>query len=94
MILIIGGFCAGKRDFGTTLGYNHDELFLLEDDAIPVEILCTKPVILLREMGCGLVPIDPDLREKREKFGRLSCILAKEATAVYRVTCGIGMQIK
>lgn len=94
MILIVGGFAAGKRAFASNLGYGADDVFVLEQETDSLEILCRKKVVLYREMGCGLVPMDSALREKRDKLGRLACCLAKEATEVYRVTCGIGTQIK
>ena len=33
-------------------------------------------------------------RAWRERTGRIGCDLAKQAEAVYRVTCGIGTRIK
>ena len=33
-------------------------------------------------------------RAWRERTGRIGCELAKQAEAVYRVTCGIGTRIK
>lgn len=51
-------------------------------------------IICSTELGCGIVPIEEFDRNWREVTGRLCCMLAKEAKAVYRVNCGIGMQIK
>ena len=51
-------------------------------------------VILCNEMGCGLVPMDAFDRRFREMVGRIQCELAKRATSVYRVYCGIGVKIK
>lgn len=50
--------------------------------------------VLLREVGCGIVPVDAGEREWRERAGRLGCLLAAEAEAVVRVTCGIGRVVK
>lgn len=51
-------------------------------------------VIITDEIGSGIVPADTFDRRWREETGRLSCILAKKAERVIRVTCGIGLQIK
>jgi hypothetical protein len=51
-------------------------------------------VIICNEVGGGIVPMEKSEREHREKVGRVSCMLAKRADAVYRVVCGIGMRIK
>lgn len=51
-------------------------------------------IIVCNELGCGVVPMDAFERAWRERTGRLTCELAKQAEAVYRVTCGIGTRIK
>lgn len=51
-------------------------------------------IIVCNELGCGIVPMDAFDRAWRERTGRLTCALAAQADAVYRVTCGIGTRIK
>lgn len=51
-------------------------------------------VIVVNELGSGVVPVDAFDREYRETVGRMCCVLAKEAKEVHRVVCGIGMVIK
>jgi len=51
-------------------------------------------VIIVDELGCGIVPMDPFDREYRETVGRVCCLIAKRAEEVHRVMCGIGMVIK
>ena len=51
-------------------------------------------VIIVDELGCGIVPIDPYDRMYRELTGRICCKLAKEAEEVHRVIGGIGWVIK
>lgn len=51
-------------------------------------------ILVAAEVGCGVVPMDAFDRQYRETVGRVCCMLAKEARAVYRVTCGIGVPIK
>lgn len=51
-------------------------------------------ILTVNELGCGVVPMDAGDREWREVTGRICCILAEEASAVYRVTCGIPLRLK
>ena len=51
-------------------------------------------IIELTQLGCGVVPIEAFDREYRETVGRIGCLLAKEAEAVYLVNCGIDRRIK
>ena len=51
-------------------------------------------IIISNELGCGIVPMEPEDREWREVTGRSSVRLAKEAVAVYRLVCGIATRIK
>ena len=50
-------------------------------------------VIWSCEMGCGLVPADPEARAWRELSGRVNCYLAANAETVIRMVCGIGTVI-
>lgn len=51
-------------------------------------------VIIMDEVGCGLVPIDPGERAWREMCGRLGCRMADASDEVYLVTMGLGQKIK
>ena len=51
-------------------------------------------VLVTNELGYGVVPIDKFDRDYREKTGRVCCEIAKEASEVHRVVCGIGTVIK
>jgi adenosyl cobinamide kinase/adenosyl cobinamide phosphate guanylyltransferase len=51
-------------------------------------------IIISDEIGNGIVPIDKFEREYRERTGRIQIELAKKATEVERVICGIGQKIK
>lgn len=51
-------------------------------------------VLVVNELGCGVVPVDAFGRNWREVTGRICCLLAREAEAVYRVVCGIGTRIQ
>lgn len=107
MILVIGGYAAGKRDWvHAHLGYLEEDFSRDLDDSRPVLYdlqaldvtdaaqLSAKAVVICDEIGCGLVPMDPGERARREQVGRLCIALAKEAEAVVRVVCGVGTVIK
>lgn len=107
MILVIGGYAAGKRQYvRDNLGFSDAQMSDQIADAVPVffglesqpdtplESLLQKEVVLCDEIGCGLVPMEKEERQRRERVGRLCVALAKEATQVIRVVCGIGQVIK
>lgn len=64
-----------------------DELALLPK-------LLKKQVVICRETGAGIVPLDKSEREKREKTGRICIELAKHAERVVRLCCGVPAVIK
>ncbi len=110
MILIVGGSCQGKTDFArknfpNAKYFNQLHLFIrkrLENGKEQAEILSEikeeisegQWVIISDEIGNGVVPIELFERQWREVTGRILISLAKEATEVYKVVCGIGMKIK
>ena len=51
-------------------------------------------IVIINEIGCGIIPLDRKEREWREMTGRAGCILAEKAEIVYRVCCGIASIIK
>lgn len=51
-------------------------------------------IVTSDELGCGIVPADPFEREWREAAGRAAVRLASDSEAVYRLVCGIAIQIK
>ena len=113
MVLILGGFGAGKRTFAKTLGFTdaqmsndpHADAPVLVDLETVVKadpacaeallpLLLNKKLVLCREVGSGVIPMDPQEREWREATGRLCCALAERADAVVRVVCGIPTVLK
>ena len=109
MVLILGGAGAGKKEYARSLGFRdadfttdvsdgkpvlYDLETLVRGTDVPLDALLKKKLILCREVGSGVIPLDPDEREWREAVGRLCCALAKEATAVVRVVCGIPTVLK
>ncbi len=70
----------------------------LGEDAIAfTERLCSErpdAVILLDEIGCGIIPMEKNDRIWRETVGRCGCILAAHSDSVIRMVCGIPTAIK
>ena len=51
-------------------------------------------ILILRDVFCGVVPMDPETRLWRQKTGRLAQYLSKEATQVSRIFCGLEQRLK
>ena len=51
-------------------------------------------LVITDEIGCGIVPADPEDRRWREEAGRLACLLASRSGEVWRVICGIGTRLR
>lgn len=78
-----------SRRLAEGCGTEEDALTLLGEAA-----LSGNTVIIARETGCGIVPIDPVERRFRELHGRLLQKLAARAERVTRIVCGIAEEIK
>lgn len=51
-------------------------------------------IIVLDDIGCGVVPLQPEDRVWRERCGRLYCRLTAQAEKVQRVWAGIPQTLK
>lgn len=51
-------------------------------------------VLISREVGCGVVPMDAVERQWREDHGRLLRYFAREADTVVRIFCGLPEVLK
>lgn len=51
-------------------------------------------VIIMNDVGGGIIPMEKSERIWREQVGITGCFLAGRAESVVRVVCGIGMEIK
>ncbi len=109
MKLVVGGAYQGKRKFAQNMWADTYPVFadfhlkirkLMEEDRDVAEyiggLLAEYPdaVILLDEVGCGIVPMRAEDRRYREEVGCAGQLLAQRAEEVYRVVCGIGTRIK
>lgn len=51
-------------------------------------------IIIMNEIGCGIIPLEKGERIWREQVGRAGCIIAKNSSDVIRICCGITTKIK
>ncbi|MCM1226362.1 MAG: bifunctional adenosylcobinamide kinase/adenosylcobinamide-phosphate guanylyltransferase [Clostridium sp.] len=51
-------------------------------------------IIIMTEIGSGIIPIEKSERIYREFVGKTGCLLAEHAQKVIRLTCGIPLVIK
>ena len=56
--------------------------------------LCGEAIVISREIGCGIVPMDPFERAYREAHGRILARLAERSEHVIRIFCGIAEVLK
>lgn len=110
MILITGGAFQGKAAYAAdVLGFPADKIIahaelaireLLAQGKDPVAEIAaladawTDCAVLLEDICGGVVPMDAQDRAWREAVGRCGTYLARRATRVVRVFCGIGTVIK
>ena len=76
--------------------YNLQDLTIPDPEGAPAlfERLTGKEIVVCDEVGSGVIPLEKERRLGREATGRLCCRLAKEATKVVRLVCGIPTVIK
>lgn len=73
---------------------------LIAQGVSPVEFtkrLCLENnnvVIIMDEIGCGIVPVEKSERKRREETGRCGCIISSASDTVIRVVCGIPVFLK
>lgn len=110
MILVIGGQASGKREFVRSLGYTEAQISehldtpvvfhaenLVHTEADVPEVLAQllkKEVVILNEVGSGVIPASKEKTQAREAAGRLGVLLARQADCVVRVICGIPTILK
>lgn len=93
---------ASEIDFSGRVVYGFEKLVLnlVKSGADPLDHLkrnldkMKDKIIICTDISCGVVPIDPVLRQWREAAGRCMALLAANAESVIRVFCGIGTVLK
>lgn len=51
-------------------------------------------VVIINEIGAGIIPLKKNDRIWREETGRAGCLIARNSSEVIRLTCGIPTIIK
>ena len=107
MIFVTGPMFSGKRAYlEKALNLTPEELAAraafdveaLAEGEEDLEVLAARlegyDFVTANEVGCGVVPVDPEQRKRRERAGRLGCLLARRADIVIRVCCGLPQVLK
>ena len=89
---------AGEIDFSKRCIYKIEEFTAHCDD--PIRYFQTHreqwqdSILILQDIFCGVVPMGAENRAWRQKTGRLSQYLSKEAAQVSRIFCGLEQRLK
>lgn len=51
-------------------------------------------IFICRDIFCGVVPVEPEIRQWRQETGRLCQYLTREAESVHRIFCGLEQTLK
>ena len=96
--ILDGGSC-GLSELQNAKCITHYELAvkrLLENGTDPLrsteELSCE--IVMMNEIGCGIIPLERSERVWREMTGRCGCMLAQHAEHVIRLVCGIPIALK
>lgn len=89
----LGLLIAGVEDW-LEASYHLSEADWAESLALLSESMPESMVIIMEDQGQGVVPLDADLRAKREANGRALQYFASQATEVYRVMAGQALRLK
>lgn len=81
-------------------GYHELVKRLISDRIDPMEFterLCREnpdAIVIIDEIGSGIIPIEKNDRTWREAVGRCGCVIAQKSDLVVRLVCGIPTAIK
>lgn len=91
-------FCSdiGEPDFSARYVCNLENYvrYCLRCDCPPRLSFAPDAVLLCRDLFCGVVPIDPELRRWREATGHYLARLSSQSRHVTRLFCGLPQYIK
>lgn len=101
-VVVDGEFCDFEDAFRGEVIYRFHELvrrLLMNEEDVEEyvkKLIEENPeaIIIVNEVGSGVIPLEPFDRKFRETVGRISCIIARNADEVHRVVCGMGVKIK
>ena len=100
--MLDGSSCPLTEITGAECLYNYHDTVrrLMEKGDDPCEFtrrLCKEnpyAVIIMNEIGCGIIPMEKKERIWREQVGRCGCIIAENSSLVVRVICGRAVCLK
>ena len=78
----------------------HFALSCLRRGEEPAEVLLKnkklweKSVLICNDINCGIVPMEAETRAWREACGRMLNALSSQAEHVYRIFCGLPLELK
>ena len=88
----------GEIDFSKQCIYRVEEFARHQSDPIGYleahRELWQDSVVILRDIFCGVVPCSAEERAWRQKTGRLTQYLSREAERVSRIFCGLEQRLK
>jgi len=96
---ILNAAHAGETALFSAKCIKNYELFLKyhENPVLLTKRLCQENpdcIIIMNEIGCGIIPLEKSERIWRECVGQCGCLLAANARTVIRLVCGIPEIIK
>ncbi len=89
-----GALCVSRAVFHLEEAARRESLDILRRQVKAQAEQFPDTVLVCNEIGCGVVPMEREEREWRERTGRLLCEIAAQSSQVWRVYCGIGVRIK
>lgn len=100
--ILNGGNCSLEAVFSAKCIADYQLIVkrLLEENADVrgfTERLCKEnpnAVVIINEIGAGIIPLEKSDRIWREETGRSGCLIARNSSEVIRLACGIPTTIK
>lgn len=82
------------QEYVRSLANNEIESVQIEMMVKKIVANCNPEIIIVAEVGAGVIPMNKKDNLFREASGRLSAFYAGEADEVYRVICGLKTKLK
>lgn len=86
----------GQPDLSKRCIYHYENFVwygMKNEVSVPTEFGQDK-IIIMDDINCGVVPIDPEIRAWREAVGRAGSAISRFADEVVRVYCGLSKTLK
>lgn len=85
-----------KPDFSKRCIYHYENyvMYAMRKGLTPVSGFAQDSIVIMDDLNCGVVPVDPEIRAYREAVGKAGCALTNSADEVVRVFCGLPKTLK